>query len=175
METVPSPSRPQGFVVMGVSGCGKSTVAQALAARLGWAFHDADDFHPEASVQKMRAGIPLTDADREPWLERLNRLLADSLADGAHPVLACSALKESYRRMLRKGGLPIAVIYLKGSHEEILARMSAREGHFIPPALLRSQLETLEEPRDAWVVDISKSVEEIVEDLAGRLANASPR
>lgn len=165
--------RPQGLLVMGVSGCGKSTVASALAARLGWVFHDADDFHPEENVRKMRAGIPLTDADRGPWLDRLHRLLADSLAAGAHPVLACSALKESYRTRLLEGGLPVAIVYLKGSYDEILARMSSREGHFMPPALLRSQFDALEEPGDAWVVEIARPVRDIVDGLAARLS--SPR
>jgi len=154
---------------MGVSGCGKSTVARALAGRLGWTFHDADDFHPQENVDKMRAGIPLNDSDRWPWLARLNRLLSDSIRSGSHPVLACSALRRVYREKLVEGGLPVTGIYLQGTYDEILARLAAREGHFMPPALLRSQFQTLEEPADAWTVPITLPVEEIVSRIAGRI------
>jgi gluconokinase len=166
--TSPSP-RPQGFVVMGVSGCGKSTIAQAIAERIGWTFHDADDFHPQENVDKMRAGIPLNDGDRWPWLARLNGLLSDAIRSGSHPVLACSALKQAYREKLVAGGLPVTVIYLKGSYEEILARLSSREGHFMPPALLRSQFDALEEPTEAWTVPITLPVDEIVAQIVSRL------
>jgi len=169
MATASSPTRPQGFFVMGVSGCGKSTVARALAGRLGWTFHDADDFHPQENVDKMRAGIPLNDSDRWPWLARLNRLLSDSIRSGSHPVLACSALRRVYREKLVEGGLPVTGIYLQGTYDEILARLAAREGHFMPPALLRSQFQTLEEPADAWTVPITLPVEEIVSRIAGRI------
>lgn len=154
---------------MGVSGCGKSTVARALAERLGWTFHDADDFHPQENVEKMRAGIPLNDGDRWPWLARLNGLLSDSIRSGSHPVLACSALRQVYREKLVEGGLPVTGIYLQGTYEEILARLAAREDHFMPPALLRSQFETLEEPSDAWTVPIALPMEEIVSRIADRI------
>lgn len=162
-------SGPCGFIVMGVSGCGKSSVGAALAERLGWTFHDADDFHPEANIRKMHAGIPLTDADREPWLENLNAMLSSEIQAGRHPVLACSALKAAYRKTLVRGGLPVVFVYLKGTFEEISARLRARTNHFMPPALLQSQFDTLEEPENAWVCDIHSTVPEIVDSIQSRL------
>ncbi|MBU9698633.1 gluconokinase [Rhodobacteraceae bacterium HSP-20] len=131
------------IVIMGVSGCGKTSVGQALAARLGAAFVDADDLHPPANVEKMRAGVPLTDADRAPWLDRVAaRLQAD-----APVVVACSALRRAYRDRLRAGaGGPVTFIHLSGDRTLIAARMAARKGHYMPPALLDSQFATLEPP-----------------------------
>lgn len=142
------------YIVMGVSGCGKSTVAQALAARTGGVYLDADDFHPPANKQKMAAGIPLTDEDRWGWLDALNQELR-----GRQPgktFLACSALKEVYRDRLRAGVPELVFIYLKGSRELIGRRLAARQGHFMPAALLDSQFATLEEPADAIVIDIDR-------------------
>jgi gluconokinase len=157
-------------VVMGVSGSGKTTVGRALADAMGWPFLDADDFHPAANVEKMRAGVPLTDEDRWPWLDRLGREIAAINARGDNAVLACSALKQAYRdRLAANGGVRIA--YLKGDQATIEPRLAARAGHYMPASLLASQLAALEEPVDAIVVDIrlppSEQVAAIRRDLAG--------
>jgi len=155
---------PVVVIVMGVSGCGKTTVGRLLARKLGVPFYDADDFHPVSNREKMKNGIPLTDEDRWPWL----RILADTLgnaeqADGG-AVLACSALKARYRDVLRNGTQsPIRFIYLKGNRDLIFERMKARTNHFMPPALLDSQLAALEEPDEAVVVDIADTPENIAE------------
>ena len=140
---------------MGVSGCGKSSVGQSLAQSLEWGFYDADDFHPPENVAKMAAGIPLDDSDRAPWLAALSDQLFATLKVGRHPVLACSALKESYRKQLLDGKEGVEMIYLKGSYDLLLERMSMREGHFMKPEMLKSQFATLEEPQNDLVVDIS--------------------
>lgn len=153
---------PIAVVVMGVSGCGKTSVGQALAARLGARFVDADDYHPPANVEKMRAGVPLDDADRAPWLARLNAVLRHSVARGESVVLACSALKRRYRDALAerlRGGL--RVVHLSGSRELIASRIAARRHRYMPASLLASQFDALEPPRDAVVVDVGGSVEEV--------------
>ena len=157
--------RINGFIIMGVSGYGKSTVARLLAERLQWDFLDADDFHPPANIAKMKAGIPLDDSDRAPWLSALNERLRSSLAAGRHPVLACSALKESCRAKLRRGIDGLQIVYLKGSYEIIWPRFATRQGHYMKPEMLRSQFEALEEPYDALVVDVRLGVERIVEEI----------
>lgn len=135
---------PRVIIVMGVAGSGKSTVGAWLAARLGGAFFDADDFHPPANVAKMAAGIPLDDADRAPWLARLRREVVDP--PGGPRVLACSALKRAYRRQLGAGTPGVALVYLQGSPALLGTRIAARSGHFMKPGMLASQLATLEEP-----------------------------
>jgi gluconokinase len=147
--------QPTGFIIMGVSGSGKSTVGRALAERLGWDFFDADDFHPPQNIAKMAAGIPLSDSDRTPWLAALSDQLFASLKAGRHPVLACSALKESYRKQLLNGKDGVEIIYLKGSYDLIQARMAGRQGHFMKPEMLKSQFATLEEPQTALILDVS--------------------
>lgn len=142
------------IVVMGVSGCGKSTVGQALARELGWPFFDADDFHPPANIQKMSSGIPLDDADRQPWLERLRDLLADEQRAGRSAVLACSALKERYRMVLRAGAPDVRFVHLEGTAEEIQLLMSRRSGHFMKPGMLASQFAALEPPREALSIPV---------------------
>jgi gluconokinase len=145
-------------VVMGVAGCGKTTVGRDLARTLGVPFFDADDFHAPEAVAKMRAGTPLADADRWPWLDRLNALLRE--CDAA--VLACSALRAVYRERIAAGLADVRWVYLRGSKALIAARLATRTGHYMNPALLDSQFATLEEPADALVADATESPEAIV-------------
>ena len=144
-------------VVMGVSGCGKTAVGQALAADLGWPFFDGDDFHPEANVAKMAAGTPLTDADRWPWLDRLAAEMAAINARGADAVFACSALREAYRDRFRRGG-DVRFVHLKGDYDTIAARIASRSHRYMPPTLLASQFATLEEPSAAIVVEVCDTI-----------------
>lgn len=150
------------WIVMGVSGCGKSTVAKALAEKSGGLFLDADDFHPPENIAKMAAGIALTDADREPWLDVLNHELRKTAVSGRSIFLACSALRQIYRDRLVAGFPEFQIIYLRGSKERIFERMEARENHFMPPGMLDSQFAALEEPVNAFVVSIEEPVSEIV-------------
>lgn len=160
-------------VVMGVSGSGKTTVGGLVARRLGWVFADADTFHPEANIAKMAAGIPLSDEDRMPWLVALRALIDEHLASGRSLVLACSALKRQYRRVLADGSERVTFVYLKGSRELILRRMSERSGHYMQPELLDSQFEALEEPADALVFDIDLPPVELAELVAVSLETGS--
>lgn len=159
---------PTGFLIMGVSGSGKTTVGKALAQKLGWDFFDADDFHPAENITKMASGIPLSESDRAPWLASLHNLLSSILKSNRHPVLACSALKEEYRAELLDGMDGIEIIYLKGNYDLILSRMSARENHYMRPEMLRSQFATLEEPKNALVLDVSASVEELIDKIVAK-------
>lgn len=142
-------------IVMGVSGSGKTTVGQRIAAALGWRFRDADDFHPPGNIAKMTAGIPLTDEDRAPWLAVLRELLENTLAADEALVLACSALKRSYRERLSVDAARQRWVYLRAPRELIAERLKARQGHYMPAAMLDSQLAALEVPEDALVVDVS--------------------
>ena len=157
----------QVFVIMGVSGCGKSTVGLALAQRLGAMFYDGDDFHPPQNVAKMAGGSPLNDDDRYPWLARLHDLLAEHLAQGETAVLACSALKKKYRDQLRQGNEGVRLVYLQGSLNLIWERMAARQTHYMKPAMLQSQFDALEPPSAQNTMIIS--VEHSVEDIVGRI------
>ena len=161
---------PKTFVVMGVSGCGKSFIGELLAQALGCVFADADDFHPPINIEKMANGIPLTDADRWPWLNILREQIVSYRSSSACYVLACSALKQSYRDRLRGDDSQdrLNFVYLKGTKERIRQRMEQRD-HFMPPALLDSQFDTLEEPQDAVVVDIELSPDEIVKIILNHL------
>ena len=150
------------LIVMGVAGSGKTVVGQALAARLGWDFYDADDFHPAENVARMKSGIPLDDESRVPWLAVLHDLISARLMEKKPGVLACSALKERYRQPLLEGNPGVQMIYLKGSYELILSRLQARSGHYMKPDMLRSQFDTLEEPSTALTVDVTPPVNEIV-------------
>jgi gluconokinase len=163
---------PIAIVVMGVSGCGKTSVGRALAARLGARFVDADDFHPPANVEKMRAGVPLDDADRAPWLARLNAVMRHSVAKGESVVLACSALKRRYRDALAERLPGLRVVHLSGSYELVASRVAARRHRYMPASLLASQFEALEPPEDAVVVDIAGCVGEVVEAALRGLAAA---
>jgi gluconokinase len=162
------------LVVAGVAGCGKTTVGQQLAGRLGWAFADADSFHPAANVAKMRAGLPLTDADRKPWLAAITSWMDDIIASGQSSVLACSALKRAYRDELL-GGRPDAVlVFLMISEEQDEARVLARKGHFFGEPLLASQYAALElpEPDEARVYSVqtgNKSPGQLAADIIAML------
>ncbi len=160
-------------VIMGVAGCGKSSVGEGLATRLGVPYRDGDDLHTPEAVRKMRAGVPLTDDDRWPWLDRV----ASVLATGAPVIVGCSALKRVYRDRIRAGaGGKVAFVHLAGSREVILSRMAARTGHYMPTSLLDSQFAALEAPgpEEALTVDIDQSLEAIVDAIAADLAGAKP-
>lgn len=152
-------------MVMGVSGSGKSTVGVLLAAALNAKFVDADDYHPDANRQKMASGIPLTDAERLPWLQILNERLKEWQLDGQSIVLACSALRESYRTILRCEMRPFIIVYLRGTEALIQERSDHRSGHFMPSTLVKSQFATLEEPADAIVVDVCLTPAEMVSKI----------
>ena len=144
-------------VLMGVCGCGKTTVGRALAGQLAWPFHDGDGFHPPGNVAKMAAGTPLTDADRWPWLDRIAAEMGAVDGAGGHAVLACSALKQAYRDRIAKGG-DVRFVFLRGDQATIAARLATRQHEYMPASLLPSQFAALEEPQDAFVVDIRADV-----------------
>jgi carbohydrate kinase (thermoresistant glucokinase family) len=159
-------------VVMGVSGAGKTTVGELLARRLGLPFVEGDDLHPPANVAKMAAGNPLTDAERAPWLRALAARIRAAAAAGLGLVVACSALRRSYREMLRAAAPGVRFVFLQGSRELLQRRLAARRGHFMAADLLDSQLATLEPPgtdEDAWTVGIDRSPDEIVDTIVGLL------
>lgn len=157
----------KAVVVMGVSGCGKSTVGSALAERLNGVFYDGDDFHPLENVQKMADGVPLTDEDRWPWLDRLRVLIHDEVDRGSLPIVACSALKRKYRDHLRRENDGLQFVFLNGSYELILARMQARQEHYMQPDMLKSQFDALEipGPQEALPVQINRDISEIVDEI----------
>lgn len=158
------------LVLMGVSGSGKTTIGKALAAELGWAFVEADDFHPAANVEKMRGGSPLTDEDRRPWLRALQGRIEEACVGNEDVILACSALKADYRDYLeRHDPACVHFVYLRGSEELIRRRLEAREGHFMDPALLRSQFEALEPPAGAVEVDVAPAPEAIAVEIRRKL------
>jgi gluconokinase len=155
-------------IIMGTTGSGKTTIGTLLAKRQGWEFVDADDFHPPANVEKMKHGIPLTDADREPWLKVLHDRIVEWNTEARNVVLACSALKKSYRDELRASP-NVKFVYLKGSYELFSQRVLVRKGHFAKQDLLASQFATLEEPTDAITVDATASPEQIVVEVRRQL------
>jgi MFS transporter, ACS family, tartrate transporter len=161
------------YVVMGVAGSGKTTIAQMLAQKLQWVFLEADQFHSAANKDKMHRGIPLTDEDRLPWLESIHAALKQNDEEGKNAVLACSALKDEYREIL-SNGLDVKFIYLKGSFELIRDRMLKRHGHFAGVSILADQFATLQEPHDAIVVDVSPPPEQIVAEILRRLEEVHP-
>ena len=166
---------PPVLVIMGVSGAGKSTIAQELAARLGWAFEEGDSLHPEANIAKMHAGIPLTDADREPWLKRVAAWIDGQRAKKQPGIITCSALKRSYRQIIIDRRPEARLVYLRGSRELIARHLAGRDDHFMPASLLQSQIDTLEEPgpdEDPLIIDLGPPPSEIAEAII-RLLGAS--
>ena len=160
------------FLVMGVAGSGKTIIGKSLANQLGWDFYDADDFHPPENIAKMASGIPLNDSDRAPWLDALHHLIASSLKADRPGVLACSALKERYRRQLMDGNDEVQLIYLKGSYDLIWSRLQTRTDHYMKPHMLKSQFEALEEPSHALEIDISMSVDDIVLKIISNMSRS---
>ncbi len=160
-------------IIMGVEGAGKTTIGSLLAHRLGFEFHDADAFHSPANIAKMRAGIALTDSDREPWLEAIHAALLQWLSEGCNIVLACSALKESYRQKLVINQ-DVRLVYLKATYVVIMDRLKARTGHFAGQQLLSGQFADLEEPADAIVVDASLPPQQIVQAVRVQLCPDQP-
>ena len=158
---------------MGVSGCGKSSVASALALRLGWNFAEADTFHSPANVEKMRSGTPLTDEDRWPWLDAIAAWIDASRRQGRPCVVACSALRRVYRERLKSGHDDVRFVYLRGDYDVVASRLAGRTGHYMPASLLASQFKTLEEPASdegALVLSIEEPVERLVDDIAANLS-----
>ena len=153
------------LILMGPMGCGKTVIGKMLAEKLGWPFYDGDDFHPKENVEKMRAGVALTDEDRKLWLEELRSNIRRWLDHKQNAILACSALKEVYRDMLGVNQSTVRTVYLKGSYELLRKRIEERQHPYMNKNLLRSQLETLEEPKDGLVVDISPTPEMIVSTI----------
>jgi len=151
-------------LVMGTTGAGKTTVGKLLAEKLNWVFLDADDLHPPANIEKMKQGIPLNDTDRVPWLTAIHDRLLTETSAGKNCVLACSALKESYRQTI-DAGLAVTTVFLKGTYEEMRAHILARHGHFAGEGILAGQFRDLEEPKDAIVVTVERSPEEIAEEV----------
>ena len=161
------------YVVMGVSGSGKTTIGSAFARHLGVEFVEGDDYHPAENVRLMAAGTPLTDANRAGWLDALAARLREARDNGAGLVMSCSALKRKYRDILRRGAPDLRFVFLRGSRDLIASRMAMRQGHYMPASLLESQLSTLEEPshdEGAWAYDVSQTPEQIVDSLVQRAA-----
>ena len=152
------------IILMGVSGAGKSTIGKLLAGALGWAFYEGDEFHPETNINKMKSGIPLTDADREDWLAALENLERRLEKERRNAVITCSALKQAYRDRLLNSKA-VLLVFLKGPYDLILKRMHERRGHYMKADLLESQFETLEEPSGVLTVEISQSPQVIVREI----------
>lgn len=164
-----TPPVPLVVFLMGVTGSGKTTLGEALASAWGWPYHDADTYHPPENVEKMRAGIPLTDADRIPWLAALHARAEQTIADGAGAIIGCSALKASYRAVLRGSLSHVVFVWLDVPRGVLQERMDARRGHFMPPSLLESQLHTLEPPLHAIRIDGDRPVDDLVAHVTARL------
>jgi carbohydrate kinase (thermoresistant glucokinase family) len=157
------------LILMGPMGCGKTSIGKMLAERLGWSFYDGDDFHPKKNVEKMRAGIALTDEDRKLWLESLHGNIQHWLRNKQNSILACSALKQAYRDILGVDQNTVRTVYLKGSYELLRKRIEERQHPYMDKNLLRSQLDTLEEPKDGLTVEISPTPEIVVSTIMNNL------
>jgi gluconokinase len=167
---------PCALVVMGVSGSGKSTIAESLARRLAWSYEDGDKFHPASNVAKMSAGQPLTDTDRWPWLQAIADEIDRVCTAGSHAVIACSALKRAYRDVLVHGRSDVRIVFLDGTQQLIADRLAQRKGHFMPPGLLDSQFATLQPPdpdERPITVSIDASVDVIVDEIVRQLGPGS--
>jgi ribose 5-phosphate isomerase A len=167
---------PPILVIMGVSGAGKSTVAQELAARLGWLFEEGDMLHPSANVAKMHAGIPLSDADRQPWLERVAAWIDGQRAKKQPGIITCSALKRSYRRIIIGDRPEVRLVYLRGGRDLVAEHVAGRDGHFMPASLLRSQIDTLEEPgpgEDPLTIDLGRPAGQLAEEIIRLLGTSA--
>ena len=172
---MPPEAAPHALILMGVSGSGKTTIGQQLAARIGWRYEDADTFHPASNVAKMSAGQPLTDEDRWPWLRAIADEIDRAVAAGERVVIGCSALRRVYRDLLVHGRSDIRIIYLDGTRDLIAGRLGERKGHFMPPGLLTSQFKTLEPPtpdEHAMTVSIDAPVDSIVDDILKQLKSS---
>lgn len=162
-KAAPKPDHEVNVVIlMGVTGAGKKRIGESLAQELGWVFYDGYDFHPQANIEKIMAGVPLSDEDRQPWLAALHHLIADHIRQGKRAVISCSALKQSYRDKLLEGNVGVRLVYLKASQSQILPRLSERFGQKRKPDLMANQFETLEEPEGVLTIDVSESPESIV-------------
>jgi carbohydrate kinase (thermoresistant glucokinase family) len=157
------------LILIGPMGCGKTTIGKMLADKIGWSFYDGDDFHPRENVEKMRAGVPLTDEDRKAWLENLHGYIQRRLMENRNAILACSALKQAYRDTLGVDQDTVKTVYLKGSYELLRKRLEDRKHPYMNKDLLKSQLETMEEPKDGLTVDISQTPEIVVETIMKNL------
>jgi gluconokinase len=157
------------ILLMGTTGAGKTTVGNLLAARLHWAFLDADDFHPPANIEKMHNGIPLNDTDRWPWLQNIHAELKRLAHAGKNVVLACSALKQSYRDLL-SAALDLRVVYLRGSYDVMRQHIESRHGHFAGQSILAGQFADLQEPDDALIVDVAHRPDQLVNQIIARLS-----
>lgn len=167
---VPAP-KPSVVVITGIAGSGKTTVGRALASRLGWEFHDADDLHAPEAVSRMEGGLPLDDDLRAPWLSRVRQLIEDAAARRTGAVIACSALKGNYRRILADGLDMVRFVFLDVSADVALRRLRERSGHFAGPSLLASQLDALEPPDDALTLDPTRDVEDLVQAICRDLSS----
>jgi gluconokinase len=157
------------IVVIGVSGSGKTTIGELLANQLGWRFYEGDEYHSQENIEKLTSGIPLTDDDRAPWLRRLRNVMEECRSAGADAVIACSALRQSYRTYLSEEGSDVRFVYLKGDYGVIRERIIRRRGHFMKNNLLKSQFSVLEEPTDAIVAHVAEEPRSIVTKIMGEL------
>ena len=156
------------FVIMGVSGSGKTTIGKAVSNKFGWKYYEGDEYHPVQNIEKMKNGIALNDEDRLPWLLYLRTIIEEAVNRNENIVITCSALKEAYREVLKVNN-DVKFVYLKGSYDLIKKRMEERTNHFFKPEMLKSQFEALEEPVEAIKIDITKSTESIIKDVIDKV------